>query len=281
MEEHPTSEDFARFLQQSSRPSPAERSALVVRHLLAGCAVCRRTLLETDGLPALLARLLEIPLQAECGAPRCYNYEWAFAKAERALALSQEAERSCREAADFQLLANILTTQAVVFIYAGQPEQAPGRLYEAIPLIDKEEDPYLLLAALHNLAHSHIDLDRPDEALALLCELRELYRKCRDPLICLRAIWQEGQLLHAIGHLHNAQAALLRARRGFVEQGLAYEAAQVSLDLTEVYSQLGDQESVRRVVSEALPIFRSLRIGREALASLLQLQRNAEPPEIL
>jgi len=434
VEEHPTSEDFARFLQQSPRPSHAERNALIIRHLLAGCGVCRRTLREAAGLPGLLQRMLEVPLDMEPGTPKSYSYDWVFAKTERSLAaffgktrpseqvpvrlaelarlpegeqirrvgserrfacpqlihhlldrshaaryrsprktlhwahlaqiaatacpveavggptfladlqarawgafgnaqricgnlleaeeamvvalqrcaagtgcsrlrsllLSQvsslycfqrrfdralaaieEAEALCRETSDTQLLATCLTSRAIILIYAGKAEDAIVPLNQAVPLIDGTEDPYLLLAAHHNLARCYIDLDRPEEALSLLCEARDLYRECGDPMISLNATWLEGQLLHEVGHSHNSEAALLRARRGFIEQGLAYEAALVCLDLAEVYSSLGDLESVRRVVSEALPIFRSMRIGREALASLLQLQRIGCLSEIL
>jgi tetratricopeptide (TPR) repeat protein len=434
VEEHPTREDFARFLQQSPRPSHAERNALIVRHLLAGCAACRRTLREAEGIPALHERLLEIPLQAEREAPKSYNYEWAFAKAERALAAGlarglpseqlpkrledlarlsegeqlrrvgsdprftepalilcliershssryrsprrtlhlarlarvaaealtpektggdasvadlrsrawgqyanalriagrpQEASEAYNAALrlwrlgtgdlrlrawllerttpfagylnDFagavamaeeagaiyeqyderHLFAGTLVQKAIAQLDSGAAEKAIETLELALPLIDPAEDLYLILAARHNLARCYLDVDRPDEAVALTCEVRELYRQCKDPLIFLRATWQEGQLLREVGHFHNAEAALLRARKGFVEQGLAYETALVSMDLAEVYSKLGDAERVRRVVSEAVPIFRSLRLGREALASLLQLQQAGEPPEVL
>jgi hypothetical protein len=90
-------------------------------------------------------------------------------------------------------------------------------------------------------------------------------------LILLRATWQEGSLLSEIGHLNNAAAALLRARQGFTEQGLAYETALVSLDLVEVYSKLGKAEEIRQVVAETTTIFRAMCLSREVLASLLHV----------
>ncbi|MFL6195359.1 MAG: hypothetical protein ACJ75H_14375, partial [Thermoanaerobaculia bacterium] len=85
------------------------------------------------------------------------------------------------------------------------------------------------------------------------------------------------RLLREVGHLRNAEAALLRTRQGFTDQGLAYEAAMVCLDLAEVYSKLGQRDKLRRTITEALPIFRALQVDREVLASLIRLQQSAEP----
>lgn len=432
MEDHPTTEDFERFLQASPRPSSADNNAKVVRHLLKGCLACQETLDELRGGRALISRLLEAPLPqagiSDAGSSRSYNYDWAFARTERAVAASLahggparglperlaelsrlpegeqirrvslggrfadpdlveiliershaaryqspkkmlhlsrlaqlavgactaeaagglvqladlqtqayqaygNAQRVCGNlpeaeeafAAAFQRyeagssspsmlaslysslgtlrmfqrrleesiqlaeeagqiyhqlgqthdLASTMVQKASYMLYAGEAEPAVDTLRAAIPLIEREEEPYILLAAYHNLARCYIDLAQPDEALALFVESRPLYQQCKDPLILLRATWQEGQLLREIGHLESAESALLRARQGFIEQGLAYETAMVSLDLADVYAKGGKAEDLRRTIELAMPIFRSLRVGREVLASLLHLRRAA------
>lgn len=168
-----------------------------------------------------------------------------------------------------------MVQKANYMFYAGETGAAVDILHAAIPLIDREEEPYIFLAAYHNLARYYIDLARPDEALALFVEAKPLYQQCKDPLILLRATWQEGQLLREIGHLESAESALLRACGGFIEQGLAYEAALVSLDLADVYVKWGRMEDVRRTIQQVMPIFRSLRVSREFLASLWRLRQIA------
>lgn len=186
-----------------------------------------------------------------------------------------EAEQIYRELGERYLLSGTQIQKAVILVYAGEAETAAGILQKAIPSIDPE-DIYLLLAAHHNLCHCYVELGRPDEALAIHCEIRKLYQDCKDPLILLRATWQEGQLLREIGHLHNAEVALLRARRGFEEEGLAYEMALVCLDLGEVYWKLESFDKLRSTLDQAVPILRSLQLDREVLASLLRLQQAAE-----
>jgi len=433
---HPSPEDFEGFLRDPPRPGSAERNALVVRHLLTGCSVCRKTLQNLGAAVPALSRILEIPASGkaqEAAKPSSrYNYDWAFARVERtvstflargrlperlpgtlaelvALPESEqmrrvateerfaepdivrhlldrshevryenprkmlhlavlartaaeacsaetvggdeqladlqseawrqvanalrvngqmvEAEealaiafRSCERGTDspeirarlhstlsslrsFQRhfaealeaaeeseriyvglgkiheVGGALVKKAIPILYSGDVEGAIEILHRAIPLIDRVEDPRLFLAAHHNLARCYIDLGQPEEALALYCQARDLYRNHSDSMILLRATWQEGQLLREVGHLHNAEAVLLRARQGFLEAGLAYEAAVVSLDLAEVYKKVGLTDKLRRTIAEALPIFRALGVNRETFASLLRLQDAAEPGE--
>lgn len=196
-----------------------------------------------------------------------------------AVEAADEAERIYRRLGKTHQAGAALVMKAIPILYSGDAEGAIETLHQAIPLIDRVDDPRLFLAAHHNLAICYIDLGRPEEALAIYCHVRDLYRDHNDSLILLRATWQEGRLLREIGHLHNAEAALLRARQGFLEAGLSYEVAMVSLDLTEVYRKAGLTDKLRRTAAEALPIFRALRVSRETLAALLRLQEAARPDE--
>ncbi len=163
--------------------------------------------------------------------------------------------------------------KSIAQLLSGASEAAVHTLNRAIPVIDQEGDPHLLLAACHNMVRAYMEGGEPGKAFSIFCEARSLYRDFQDPLIALRASWQEGQLLRDLGHLRAAESSLLQARQGFSERGLLYEVAVVSLDLASVYLRLGETEKLRETVADMVPIFTSLGVDRDALAALLQLQQ--------
>jgi tetratricopeptide (TPR) repeat protein len=247
---------FANALRVSGRLSEAE----------AAFSEARRFYEEGSGDPSLRALLLS-------QIASLHGFQRRF---QSAIELADEAGSLYRELRKRHSQAGTLVKKASFYLYAGETERAIDILHEALPLIDREEDPRLFLAAHHNLARCYIDLDRPEEALAMYYHARDLYRTTGDPLILHRAIWQEGQLLREVGHLQSAEAALLRARQGFIEAGLGYEAAMVSLDLAEVYVKMNHTGMLRRTIAEAVPILRALRVERDTLAALLRLQQISE-----
>jgi tetratricopeptide (TPR) repeat protein len=226
-------------------------------------ATAKRFCEEGTGDPPLRAALL-----ARLSSLRYFQRQF-----DEAIALADEVGRIYGELGETALVATNGVQKAIAQIYAGDPAAAVQTLNQAIPLIDNEGDPHLLLAACQNLIIAYIELGEPEHALSLYFEARGLYQDFQDPLIALRVAWQEGRLLRDLGHLRAAEMALLRARQGFLERELLYEVAVVSLDLSEVYLRLGETGKLHEAVAEMVPIFKALGVDREMLAALLQLQQ--------
>ncbi len=186
--------------------------------------------------------------------------------------LLDQAIVACREIGESKLLPSCLIRKAIATVYSGDPHSSIALLDQAIPLIEPS-DQRLLLAALHNLIFSYVEAGRLQEALALFPQAKSLSDEIRDELANLRLIWQEGKILFELDLLEEAEARFSRARTGFTERDLAYPAAVVSLDLAAVYIRLGLSSQTRRIVADVLPIFSSLQVGRDLLASLIELQK--------
>ncbi|HJX29680.1 MAG TPA: hypothetical protein VJ885_17390 [Thermoanaerobaculia bacterium] len=221
---------------------------------------------EGTGDPPLRASLLE----------RMVSLRIFQRRFDQAIEFADEASSIYRDLGEVRSRASTMVQKAIAQLLSGSAEAAVHTLNRAIPMIDPELDEQLLLAACHNLMRCYIDLERPEQALSIYFEVRDLYREFQDPLIALRAGWQEGQLLRDLGHLRAAETSLLQARQGFLERELFYETALVSLDLSAVYLRQGETEKLREAVVEMVPIFTSLGVDREALAALLQLQQAAK-----
>jgi tetratricopeptide (TPR) repeat protein len=173
---------------------------------------------------------------------------------------------------DPHLVARARVVEAVSCLYSGDAEGSVRMLTSALPSIDGSRDAHLLLAAHHNLASSFLELGQPEEAIAVVDSVRDLYREHDEVGVRLKALWQRGRLLLEVGHLESAEKALKGARTGFAELGLAHEAAEVSLALAEVYRHQGDCDRLKEVLSEVIPIFRSLRFAPDLLAALIRLR---------
>jgi tetratricopeptide (TPR) repeat protein len=157
---------YGTALRVCGRPHEAEEALLAAQEF-------RR---QGSGDPALRAWLLE----------RLTALATVQGRLGDAIEMCEEGGQIYRELGESHLLAITLTQKAIVLIYSGETEGAVRALNQAIPLINSEEDPHLLLAACHNLVRCYIDLDRPDQALKLYSEIRDLYQESDNPLLLLK-----------------------------------------------------------------------------------------------
>ncbi len=167
------------------------------------------------------------------------------------------------------LMGRALSQKATLQLCAGDRESCMVLLRRALELIDPHEDPRCYLSARHNLISALVDDGKPREAFALLFHTRPLYLKMGDRMNLLRLRWLEGQVAQGLHRLDQAEAAFREVRDAFVELGIAYEAALVSLELATVFAQQGRTTEMRRLAEEMLAFFESRQILPEAMAAFV------------
>lgn len=221
--------------------------------------VARSHLERGSGDPAERCRLLVLQAALYGDLKR---FDEAFALLDRVISL---AERSGED----HLRGSALIRKARLAQRRDDPEAAVEMLRQGVGLIDPDQDPRLVLVAGHNLVHLLVDTGRFREALGRLDETRALHQQLGGQLDFVRFRWLEAKVYHGLGWLSKAAALYAEVRESFIEEGLGYDVALVSLDLAAVYSREGKTAEVRRLAEEMLPIFRSQNAHQEAIAALL------------
>jgi tetratricopeptide (TPR) repeat protein len=169
-----------------------------------------------------------------------------------------------------------LVNLSTVHHYAGDPEGGIPILFQAIGLIDPEEEPRLLLCARHNLIDDLAEAGRYLEAQGLYRVTRPLYRSFPDAWSQNRRRWVKGKIARGLGQADQAESLFLAARDGFIDEGIPYDTALVSLEIATLYAEQGRTADLKRLAGQMVPIFSSLSIHREALAALAYLKQAAE-----
>ena len=201
------------------------------------------------------------------------RFKEAFASYDRAI-------RCARAVGDEHLAGYALLDKAATQGEAGQPEREIESLRRAVPMLDGDRDPRLLLAAQHNLTWALKESGRLDEALAGLQEILPLHARSAKPMDLLRLRWLEGKLAQAQNELGRAETAFREVCAGFLDRRVPYDAALSALDLAAVLCERRRYGEMKQLTTEILPIFHALGVHREALAALALFEQAVEREQV-
>jgi tetratricopeptide (TPR) repeat protein len=192
-----------------------------------------------------------------------------------ALELLGEAVTAYAEIGDRHRVGRALFKKTAIYGEMGQPERALQLLERVIPLLDVHQEPRFrwivenYRIALLNLAGHN------EEAWAALPRARQLVAQVGMAVDHFRLRYLKGIIACDLGRLVEAEAALAEARDGFIEHGLGYDAAEVSMRLAVLLLRQGRTAETKQLAAESLPIFQSRDIHREALAALMIFRQAA------
>lgn len=155
----------------------------------------------------------------------------------------------------------------------GEASRAIEALERARRLVNLRVEARSRLGLEQNLAVCLREAGRLDEAREAVALAHDLADELGSRLDKLRVLWTEGLIRHEAKELDRATETLKLVQRGFLEEGLPYDAALASLDLAAVVLDSGDSQQARRLAQELVPLFTARGIHREAAAALGLLQR--------
>ena len=186
----------------------------------------------------------------------------------RAMSLLKRAQTIFLAAGDRHRAGRTLVSMETILHDAGIPEQGIPLLYQALELIDPQQEPRLLIAVWHNLIDDLAEAGRAMEARRLFREARKLYLRFPEAVTQNRRIWVAGKIARGLGQDEEAETLFLEARASFLQEDIPYEVALVSLDLAALYAKQGRTEEIKQLAAEIVPVFSSRQVHREAFAAL-------------
>lgn len=198
----------------------------------------------------------------------------AFQVLDRLFSIHTQGDRP--EHRDYHLAGRALVKKAMALEEMGESETAIDLLRRSEGLLDARRDPRLLLVLRHNLLWGLAQVERYDEAEALLPQVRALCQELGNSMDLLRLRWAEGRIFAGQGQTAQAIEVFQALRQDFANRGIAYDAALVTLELTALYAKEGRFEEVKDLSLEMAEIFRAHEVHREGLAALLFFQKAAE-----
>jgi tetratricopeptide (TPR) repeat protein len=186
--------------------------------------------------------------------------------------LSLVFQLHCREGRQ-HLAGRALVSAANLAASEGIPGDAILLMRHGLALLDPEQDPNLIAQTLRSMIAMLAELGRFRTARRLLWRCRLLFVETGNAIDLLRLRWLEGRIYAGLSDFSKAELAFRQTRAGFAESGQVYPAALAGLDLAALWARQGRYEEVHTLAQEMIATFRALRIAREAIVTLLILQR--------
>lgn len=186
---------------------------------------------------------------------------------EEALLLARNEERGI-----------ILMNQAVTREENGDAEGSLQSLEKAAELIDSERQPRHRCVLRFNQATSLCVLNRPEEALPLIAEVRSLAERLRNSIDLTKTLWLEAKCLAGLGKREEALIRLEQVRNALEVNPFDYALA--SLDVATLYREERRFSEIKELAGSILKIFKAQNVHREALAAAILFHGAAEDERV-
>lgn len=181
-----------------------------------------------------------------------------------------------RRIGERHLMGQALIQQGMVWGHADDLIREVVLVRTGLELIQPERDPRVALAGWHNLCWALHQTGHHRQALGTLSRARPAYLAFGDRANLLRFQYLEGMIAAALCRDEQAEGCLRQAREGFIQLGIVYEAAFVSLELAALLCRQGRTVEVRTLAVEMIAVFESRESRQAAVAAFILLRQAAE-----
>jgi tetratricopeptide (TPR) repeat protein len=178
-----------------------------------------------------------------------------------------------RQCQDLHLVGRAFVRKGEISVSAQDLPAGIRWLRKGLGLLDPAREQRLGLAARLSLMLALHESGRNREAWFLLKASRSEIQQSGGELLSLRLLWLEGKIQQALGLPMEAERSLVEARRGFIAQGVGFDAAASTLDLALLYAGQGRSSEMRRLAEEMLATASARDLHREALAAVIIFQQ--------
>ena len=172
-------------------------------------------------------------------------------------------------------MGRVLVTLANVYYVQGKTVTAIEMTRYALQLLSPNSHARLYTMARYNLALQLTENGQHEEAAGILESDAGLFAQMREPWAQLRLLYIRGKIAAVRGDLPGARSLFEEARSGFIREGIAFDAAVVSVELALIHLRTGDLPAVRELAEEIVGIFQAQDVHREVMAALLLFQQAA------
>jgi tetratricopeptide (TPR) repeat protein len=171
---------------------------------------------------------------------------------------------------------HLLINQANLLREMGNLEGAAAALGTVRPLLEKVDDPRLVLAVELNAVDHLSVLGLFEEAGRRLPKVWQLARDISGELDRLRLVWVQARVAAGTGQEAEGIAALEQVWRDFSQRRMAFDAALAGLELAALRLRKGETGEVKALACQMTPLFEGQEVHREALAGLALFCKAAE-----
>ncbi len=173
------------------------------------------------------------------------------------------------------LWARIQVQIGYLCVCVGKPLEALDHLQNALGILDPAEDSHLWLCATQNQLWVLTEIGRHHEALELLPDMQRLALEVAGSAEKLRMRWVEARLAVGQDHIKEAEALYSSIQHDFLDAGLTYSAALVTLELARLLFDQGRLEEVKAQVVSTLAEFQRQQVEPELIGALALLEEAA------